>query len=99
MEQQGEVTIVKVRAGQIYKHFKGNVYKVYCIAIHTETEEVEVIYYDIQQPGKFYCRPLEMFTSDVDAEKYPEHAGEKRFTLISGVIIRKPQKNYQRKKH
>lgn len=99
MEQHGDITIVTVRAGQIYKHFKGNVYKVYCIAIHTETEEVEVIYYNIHQPGKYYCRPLEMFTSDVDTEKYPEHAGEKRFTLLKGVVNHKPQKKHRRKKH
>lgn len=92
-----EVKVVNVKAGQHYKHFKGAIYKVFCIAIHTETEEIEVIYSNIKNPKKFYARPLEMFTSDVDAQKYPDHAGEKRFTLLEKGKVKKLKKS--NKKH
>lgn len=70
-----------VREGQIYKHFKGNMYEVVTVAIHTETEEPLVIYRPCDG-GKCFARPLEMFLSEVDHEKYPDVKAKYRFSLV-----------------
>lgn len=67
------------KAGETYRHFKGNLYKVIAIAKHTETEEELVIYQSVEHLQEIYARPLEMFTGKVDKEKYPQSVQEYRF--------------------
>ena len=70
------------KAGQIYRHFKGNSYQIVAIAKHSETGEQMVVYQPLYAEGDIYVRPLDMFMSKVDKEKYPEIETEYRFTFI-----------------
>lgn len=71
------------REYQVYRHFKGNLYQVLAIAKHTETYEKMVVYRSLFDASKIYCRPLTMFMSEVDHEKYPEVEAEYRFELMT----------------
>lgn len=71
---------VEVKVGGIYRHFKGTLHKVICLARHSETEEVLVIY---THGSDIWARPLSMFNSLVDKNKYPDVKQKYRFELVS----------------
>ena len=66
----------------VYRHFKGNFYIVEDVALDCETKEKLVIYRALYDEGQLWVRPLEMFLSKVDHEKYPEVKQKYRFALV-----------------
>lgn len=68
------------QTGEKYRHFKiGKTVTVIGISRHTETEEISVVY---DYEGTIWNRPLDMFMSKVDIEKYPDATQKYRFDKV-----------------
>ena len=75
--------------GTIVRHFKREtirnlgtndyLYEIVGLAEHTESKENMMIYRALYGSGKLYARPLDMFMSEVDHNKYPSIQQKYRF--------------------
>lgn len=84
----------RFKPGDIVQHFKrellteeeraGNMYlyEIVGVAIHSETREPMMVYRPLYDDGGMYVRPLEMFLSEVDHDKYPEVKQKYRFEEV-----------------
>ena len=66
----------------IYQHYKGQLYQVFHVARHSETEESLVVYQCLYNDYSMWVRPLTMFTETVqltDGQTVP------RFKLIQAT--------------
>ena len=79
------------RAGNIVCHFKREtvdpasdryLYMIVGEATHSETREKMMVYAALYGDGGLFVRPLDMFLSEVDHEKYPEIKQKYRFELV-----------------
>jgi hypothetical protein len=68
-----------IQKGDIYRHFKGGLYKVLEIAKHSETKEPFVVYININNENDIWIRPEKMFLENItkNGQTFP------RFELIS----------------
>ncbi len=66
--------------GQLYKHYKGSVYQILYLGLHTETLEEMVVYKAVDK-DQVWVRPLTMWNDIVEVQ------GQKvlRFTLLKTI--------------
>ena len=69
---------MNIEINGVYRHYKGNYYKVIAVAKHTETEEDLVVYMALYGNNDIWCRPLNMWNDEIEVN------GQKlkRFELI-----------------
>ncbi len=84
----------RFRPGDIVQHFKRElltdeeratnkyVYEIVGVATHSETREPMMVYRPLYDDGGMYVRPLDMFLSEVDRDKYPQIKQKYRFEKI-----------------
>ncbi|QGT99437.1 Guanylate kinase [Candidatus Syntrophocurvum alkaliphilum] len=70
---------IKIKSGEKYRHFKGDIFEVITIAYHSENYSPLVVYKDLQT-GIVYARPYEMFAGKKELEL--ENRIVNRFELI-----------------
>ena len=76
--------------GTKVQHFKREInsegdmylYEIVGLAHHSETDETLMVYKALYGEGKMCARPIEMFMSEVDHEKYPEIKQKFRFEAV-----------------
>ena len=67
----------------VYRHFKGNLYRLIAVARHSETLEDLVVYQALYGEGGFWVRPAAMWNEHVEKDGY----SGPRFTFVEEASI------------
>lgn len=78
-----QITRENLKNGVLVRHFKGGIYRIIGVAKLTETPEELVIYSPHNDSALLYARPIDMFLSKVDKNKYPYIRQKYRFEIIT----------------
>lgn len=72
---------MEIKIGQIWRHYKGGMYKILLLAVNNQTDELydAVVYQDVDDESKIWTQSKERFLS---TEEY-EGKTVPRFTFIS----------------
>ena len=54
----------------VYRHFKGNLYRLIAVARHSETLEEMVVYQALYGEGGWWVRPAAMWSEHVEKDGY-----------------------------
>ncbi len=81
------------KPGEIYRHFKGNLYQIITLAVDADDGSRVVVYQGLYAPFTTYTRSFDDFIDGVDYEKYPEATDRFRFTLMHSATIRQMAKS------
>ncbi len=71
----------KVLQCGVYRHFKGGRYYAQKLALHSETEDLHVVYHSVET-GKVFVRPLALWVEEVE---WPDGQRRPRFVLETQV--------------
>lgn len=75
---------------EVYRHFKGNLYQIRCLAKDSENGETMVVYQAMYGDFQIYVRPLTSFMEEIDRKKYPDADGYYRFELAEVQRVNQP---------
>ena len=70
------------------KHTDKYLYEIIGVATHSETREPMMVYRPLYDDRGMYVRPLEMFLSEVDHDKYPDVMQQYRFEKVPTVPLK-----------
>ncbi len=84
MEKKEEIRSPQIN--EIYRHFKGNLYKIITLARDSETEEEMVVYQALYGDCQIYVRSLAMFTEALDKKQYPQARQKYRFEPVDQLV-------------
>lgn len=65
--------------GEVWMHFKGSLYMIHGVFEHTETKGKFIGYQALYGDYRKFIRPIDMFMSEVDTDKYPDAPQKYRF--------------------
>ena len=78
------------KSGETWRHFKNHMYRILDLADDAETGETYVVYKTLYGEYRDFIRPLDMFLSEVDHEKYPDVPQKWRFEKTAGLCSWNP---------
>lgn len=78
------------KSGETWRHFKNHMYRILDLADDAETGETYVVYKTLYGEYRDFIRPLEMFLSEVDHDKYPDVRQKWRFEKTAGLCSWNP---------
>ena len=57
-----------IKINGIYRHYKGNMYKVIAIGKYSETLDQLVVYQALYGNNEIWCRPISMWNDDINVD-------------------------------